>query len=632
MSMEIMEFGIAPHRTKGAITLLKRIQRAAHARKVHFEFEVIGDAEKPRLQDYGPVFATARSYPKDILVRAWGRLSDEEIAKRYNPEKMTKEQIQNVRYGWTKVPFDKLTDGQKNRLKVEIRDGAPMYQIPKPDAPNPYYDTWLAQKPDERSVKPPKERTYIEGLFIDYKGALITQSMKAKGDWSKDFFLAPDAHSKPRERMRRFTKAQAKATRYVRREVSIRVEHGLWKDSQWDILGTVEPIGEPKPNCPVVHRAIPNISPELDEVFARRAPQKWPKIGCQHCKTNRRRNKLIIVRHRKKGTVKRVATSCVFEYCNIDPKLIEQLFNLDRHRLAPDMPTSNGFRPHRKAMDLPDFMTIAMSACAVHGEYKKGLGSSVFGRQLVSKHDAALEGWAQTPPDWDGDLFLGYYEQGSKWTKKGWYCQTPLNLYGDPYEYYPGAATENVIDAVLEFMEHTFARYDRYGNLKIAREDYVLQGKKYEIGDRRIDSSYERNLLAIFSAGVVDKKSANFAASAFACYKRHMEVLWQKKQEAKKPKAEKKRAYVAPADGKLKNVVGECVARRYLSDYYSTIYEIDTGDGFIKWFGNRKGGPRIELGDTVTILTGKKKGIDEWPRGSGNQTLSINYVKWEVDA
>ena len=126
MKYEIMEFGIPPHRTKGAKALLKRVQRAAHARNVHFEFEVSGDAEKPRLQDYGPVFATARSYPKDILVRAWGRLSDEEIAERYNPEKMTKAQIKGVRYGWTKVSFDKLTDGQKNRLKVEIRDGSPM--------------------------------------------------------------------------------------------------------------------------------------------------------------------------------------------------------------------------------------------------------------------------------------------------------------------------------------------------------------------------------------------------------------------------------------------------------------------------------------------------------------------------
>jgi hypothetical protein len=184
-------------------------------------------------------------------------------------------------------------------------------------------------------------------------------------------------------------------------------------------------------------------------------------------------------------------------------------------------------------------------------------------------------------------------------------------------------------------MEHTFARYDRYGNLKITEGHYLLtrtrNGKpEFEVGGRMIDSSYERNLLAIFSAGVVDKKSANFAASAFACYKRHMTVLWQKAQEAKKPKKEKKKAYEPPEDGKLKNVVGECVSRRYLSDWDSTIYEIDTGDGFIKWFGKRKGGPRIELGDEVTILSARKKGLDEWPRGSGNKMLSINYVKWEV--
>lgn len=623
MPLEIMEFGIPPHRAKGAKALLKRVQRAAHARNVHFEFEVLGDENKPNLKDFGPVYATARSYPKDVEIQLWDR------------RKKRKEAIYKKR-------FDDLTPKEKESIKIDISDGSPLYMLPFPRVRNPHYQDWVCHDPETRWKNPPPETVKIEGLFIDYKGkasdfhgrfvTISEESQDASIGTLADKHRGNLQVSNIKSRAR-INKSQAILARYVRREVSIRVEHGLWKDSQWDILGTIEPIGEVKVNAPVMQRARPDLTPELDEVFTRRSPKKWPKVGCQHCHKNRRRLKLIMVRHRKKGTVKRVATSCVFEYCNIDPKLIENLFSLERYSQAPDMPTNDGFRKQRTAMDLPDFLTIAMSACAVHGEYRKGLGSSVFGRELVSRHDADLKGWGEKPPDWDGDLFLGHYHNGDKRNKRGWYCSTPLNLYGDPYDYYAGAETLKVIAGVMDFMEHTFARYDRYGMLKVTEaniESLNYHRKRYELGGRKIDSSYEQNLITIWDGGIVDKKSANFAASAYACYKRHADTQWKIAREAEKPAEDKKKAYEPPEDGKLKNVVGECVSRRYLSDWDSTIYEIDTGDGFIKWFGKRKGGPKIELGDTVKILSARKKGIDEWPRGSGNKMLSINYAKWEV--
>ena len=102
---------------------------------------------------------------------------------------------------------------------------------------------------------------------------------------------------------------------------------------------------------------------------------------CDHCgKKAHNRKKLVVVKHEEEGH-RIVGSSCLYEYTNIDPKTLENLFNLTENwnpfeGLATD---PESWTKGINKRDLTDFLRPLGVVLASAGAYVRGSGSRAFG-------------------------------------------------------------------------------------------------------------------------------------------------------------------------------------------------------------------------------------------------------------
>ena len=534
-------FPIPPERQPAAERLLKRIGRAAAARKLQFEWSF----GQPAIKNYGPAYATAQSYPDGF------------------PQKGPKK-------------------AHLKRQSVKPKDGGnPLYPTRPPRTQNPEWDDWVIRGRPESTKEPPETCT-VEGAFI-----------RRPPDWPPWLKIAAGSKS--------LTKKQLKACHWVRYEQTLTIHHDFFGDSDWEVIATVEPLGTGK-RARCITLPLPSISDDGDIALMKKRPKTFPGT-CDHCSTKRRRNDLVAVMHKKRKWVRFVGRTCLFEYTNIDPKLVERLFNMERYAEAPDAFGEGGRGGHTRPTEpLARFLEIVCSYFSVRGAYQKGTGSRFLKARLMRGHKYNFV-MGQSPAKWDYEWWTGFYDKHGG----GWVVDSQLDLEGS--EGLPGDGTREIVNGIMHFMENHFAG-----------------GSK----DRRPRSSYEQNLLAIWESGVVNSKSANFAASVYSCYMRWVEKEIAKRNAAGDSAGEQPShtvAYPAEPGTRIIDVEAQVtMARGYESMYGAgTIILMTTPKGNIKWFASARNTPR--LGDKIKIKGAFVKKKDSF---KGDESLIVNRVKWEV--
>jgi hypothetical protein len=121
---------------------------------------------------------------------------------------------------------------------------------------------------------------------------------------------------------------------------------------------------------------------------------------CDHCgKKVHNRKKLVVVKHEDEGQ-RIVGSSCLYEYTDIDPKTLENLFNLHKTFDPYDGVATNpqSWKDSLARRDLEDFLEPLGVLIAHKGRYMKGSGmgsqafSMVMGRDLAEKMASDTEG------------------------------------------------------------------------------------------------------------------------------------------------------------------------------------------------------------------------------------------------
>jgi len=556
--IKTMRFSVPPQRVPSIKKLLKRIQRAADSRKIRFEWEI----GEPGIVDLGAWYVTPqvhkRQFNKLKRIGLW-KPSKSNPAMKYRPSMFSQNTNGSL--------FQSLDSYIESYAWQNWHEGGEQDEEP------PRYiwitDFHLQYPPDFNWVKKTEMRlTASGGEPYEYQ---------AYGENTDETMLK---------------------IRKVQRQSKVIVKHDLFGKSDWEVLATIEPIGGGEKGNPVIMRTVPSISKIGDEMLSKKAPKKYPH-HCDHCSVKRKRNKLIAVMHKKRKRVRFVGTTCLFEYTNIDPNMLEKLYNI-QHTLkgSHEYQGAGGGAgaKERPVYSLNRFLEIACSYYSARGAYEKGSGKHLLNVE-ISNNTKAIKNQVEGRKilyEW----FIYHIDRKGKMIFGGW-----LDLVGENAQ--PSETTRFITNSVLDFMDKHFAG-----------------GSKNNFKDWR--STFERNLITIYEAGIVDSKSASFAASMYVCW-----ANWFKRQADEKLKAKTKTentvAYPAEIGDKIGGIEAEVIMTRGYNSMYGdgTIVLMRSAKGDLKWFSSSANIPRLGMTINIERATAKKK--DSF---KGDESLIVNRVKW----
>lgn len=311
---------------------------------------------------------------------------------------------------------------------------------------------------------------------------------------------------------------------------------------------------------------------------------------CDHCgKKVHNRKKLVVVKHEEEGQ-RIVGSSCLYEYTDIDPKTLENLFslhqNFDPYEGVATDPQS--WKDSLARRDLEDFLEPLGVLIAHKGRYMKGTGmgnqafSMIMGRDLAERVSRDAESRSIVAD-------MAYY----------WY----RGFRGDPKKtgWYP--VSNVAIDQTLarEVREYIMASIEENVNK-------VKAGiKPFEIGD------FGMKLAIVGRAGYVTavrkgKMSAtvNIVAGASSRY-------FKEKQKEEKVVLEAYPAEVGKTwTGSIQAVVtGKKSGEGYYGEWFLTILLVD-GKYKMTTFSKQRAFLDSKIGDTIEITKFDAKKVEEY--------------------
>jgi hypothetical protein len=281
---------------------------------------------------------------------------------------------------------------------------------------------------------------------------------------------------------------------YKRRGHIVSVQYGDFADSEWEVLAVLEPLTSNYFERGEQHYLI-NKMPHLEEgdIEELEVHTLIPEVidsECEHCNTRRQRKQLLLVRNRETEEVRRVGTTCLMEYTNIDPSIIMKFYQ------TIDTPTYGDptIRRSLEQYDLFDFIGKAHRLFGYNNVYEKRMGWTLFYGVFYSP---ILEG---ADPSIDGlvlDESISYlvpFDYGSSMTNPfAKFSQLRLSERGKPAL----PMSEEVVDVASEIISYCAN----------------LEGR----------SDFERNLKIIAQNGIVTKKNSGLAASMWFVWNKAIE-------------------------------------------------------------------------------------------------------------
>tara|TARA_R100001230_G_C5686990_1_gene197009 strand:- start:874 stop:2307 length:1434 start_codon:yes stop_codon:yes gene_type:complete len=375
-----------------------------------------------------------------------------------------------------------------------------------------------------------------------------------------------------------------KNARIIREQYEIKIEHDEFKKSKWEALAIVEPMQDVKNSVPIVNQ-IPSISKVGLKILKKNWPEKY-KGECQHCAKKRKRNDVVMLREKGTNAIKTVGRNCLFEYTEIDPKMIKDLYalsDIQEYKDPEPKYLEDGYGYSNPFGRTVDFQTLTEIACAIfvnYNKYIKGIGYYL-NQGIVNKH-------------------AGGYWIGLHCPKEGWEPKYKIDLDGKKFGYWIVGLDAKILASVV--MKHL-----------------ELNAEKFKKG-----SSYERNLIAIYESGFTNAKTFNFGVSAFACYINHVRKMQRKNIDGKFVELT---SYPYGTKKKFKDI--EVVVTdvrtgtsKYSGKSWMLINAAYDNKYRLQWWGNDSTvAPNI--GDKLTITANIKKN-DEF---RGNAYTELNHVK-----
>jgi len=281
---------------------------------------------------------------------------------------------------------------------------------------------------------------------------------------------------------------------YKRRGHIVSIEYGDFTDSAWEVLAVLEPLTSiyfTRLEQPYLIHKMPHLN--NNEGKGEEVHTLVPKeidSNCDHCNTKRERKQLMLVRNKETGEIKRVGTSCLFEYTNIRPELIMKLYQTVETPTYGD-PT---IRHNLDQYDLFDFIVKAQRLFGYAGTYQKRRGWTLFYGIFLSPIDESANRSIEGIVLDESKSYLLPFDYGKdKASTYAMYSETQMKAEG--LRSLP--MSDEVSDVASEIISYCA----------------TLEGQ----------SDFERNLRIIAQNGVVTKKNSGLAASMWFVWNRAVE-------------------------------------------------------------------------------------------------------------
>jgi hypothetical protein len=265
---------------------------------------------------------------------------------------------------------------------------------------------------------------------------------------------------------------------YKRRGHIVNLEYGDFADSSWEVLAVLEPLLQmyfDRGEQPYIINKMPHLGEggEEEELNIHELLPSEVVSMCEHCNTVRQRKKLIVVKDKETGEVRTVGTNCLFEYTNIEPELIMKLYQTLETPLYGD-PT---IRRSLEQYDLFDFIGKAHRLFGYNNVYEKRMGWSlfygVFYNPILASADPSTEGLVLD----ESISFLVPYDYGSMNTNPfSKFSLDTLRQKGRPAL----PMSDEVIDVASEIISYCAnleGRSDFERNLKTIAQNGVVTKK-----------------------------------------------------------------------------------------------------------------------------------------------------------
>ncbi len=252
-------------------------------------------------------------------------------------------------------------------------------------------------------------------------------------------------------------------------------------DTDWRVIAVLEPAEDAYFTSKITPNFMVNTLPSVQDTSLPTISEIIPhsiNSLCEHCNTVRRRSELIVSENVETGEVRRVGSTCLQEYTNIDPAFTMKFFS---YTDIPSFGDPTLWKKAPQVQDLYEFLERATRFFDYRDSYVKGMGRTIF------------DGWITEV-------------EGEYWMVPSGYPTKFANMQG-----------------FNSFLAFTPAYLDKYGKrisppsekideMVVMMISYIMQM------DARSD--FEHNLKRIVNAGVVSSKTAGYAASIYTVYRR----------------------------------------------------------------------------------------------------------------
>ncbi len=273
---------------------------------------------------------------------------------------------------------------------------------------------------------------------------------------------------------------------YKRRGHVVNVEYGDFADSSWEVLAVLEPLLQMyfgKKKQPYIINKMPHLDEGLSEGEEVNIHELLPSevaSVCEHCNTVRERKKLVLVKNKETGELRTVGTNCLFEYTNIEPELIMKLYQT----LNTPLYGPSDYRHSLEQYDLHDFIVRAHRLFGYNGVYQKKMGWTIFDTQNRFVHPLIGFEWEEAEGDarpkkkylWDENIsFFGDWE----WDKTNFhfvFSEDNLRKSGKP-SLPLTPEVEEVASEIITYCANLEGRSDFERNLKLIAENGIATKK-----------------------------------------------------------------------------------------------------------------------------------------------------------
>lgn len=302
---------------------------------------------------------------------------------------------------------------------------------------------------------------------------------------------------------------------------------------------------------------------------------------CDHCKVNRDRVRLYIVRDDKTGELLQLGHSCIELFTGFSPKGLWALsFDEELRGFSEDDGIGGGWSNRDTTANVDEVIAVAWAY-------------SNEGRNYVS---SKVEWKTPTSARVRSHIFQGAPRRRD---------------YGKDEEAYQRDLAEFLA------AEEAAATY--------LADTALIEGIRASVESVRQDSDYGRNLRVILAGERVSSKNIGFAASIVSVYARENELAVKRAQEAAKPKVQ---GFLAPVGTRIKTDISLelSVVREREGDYgWSTWLVGVTPEGHtVCWNASRTFG--LEAGDTLVLSAATVKAHENY-RGTDQTVLTRAKVK-----